>query len=365
MEGGRYEVELTELATGSTWPEIQIIRGDSNPAITINRACGAAYYWRVRTVSGTDVIGPWSETSAFRLMALSPQDDPFAPPAPALEEPGGLDPVAAPTLASCELPFFHWTPVSDPNGLAGYDFYLQQYNGELPKWATISHNFTQEPAATEFQLEAGASYRWRVQAVDNAGNLSASPWGYFNCPHDNPVLDLPILESEQVEILTADPSLMWRPTTEEPVLSPGQLEPSVVTQLDIAGLSSAVLLLPGQDLAVQSFNGPQVAQPGQPLGPLELVIANQGYFGAGQFLVDLVLSPDPVIDSTDQPLINGRAQVEALAAGDTLVVPLAAALPADVPAGHYYLGVILDPFGYQAETDETNNTTFWPIEVTD
>jgi hypothetical protein len=119
------------------------------------------------------------------------------------------------------------------------------------------------------------------------------------------------------------------------------------------------------DLVVSAFGGPRAAQPGQSIGPRSrLAVSNQGEVEAGEFSVDIVISPDDEIDTSDQMLIGGREYVSGVAPGESVTVRMVAQeIPADWPPGQAYIGVILDPLGEQEESNQGNNTASFPIVI--
>ena len=124
------------------------------------------------------------------------------------------------------------------------------------------------------------------------------------------------------------------------------------------------------DLVVTSFNytgNPANVVRGSAVGSLiSLTISNVGQTDAGSFFVGFYVSSDATITTADTLLIGGRESVSGLAAGASVVVPVAPAdIPANVALGQAFLGVILDEFDVIPESDETNNTDALPINLTD
>ncbi|MEW6400673.1 MAG: Ig-like domain-containing protein [Chloroflexota bacterium] len=72
-----------------------------------------------------------------------------------------------------------WSVVNDPSGIARYEVQVQKHSGD-EKWqgaGTLSANGN----ATSVSVECGWYYRWRVRAVDGAGNVGGwSGWSTFS-----------------------------------------------------------------------------------------------------------------------------------------------------------------------------------------
>jgi len=110
-----------------------------------------------------------------------PPQDTTPPPVPAPLSPGSGN-ESNPPDQYCPLTL-QWYPVSDPSGVT-YRLQLDKNTGG--GWATIG---TWETSATEYAVPNNAlfcdytAYRWRVRAVDGAGNSSDwSVWFYFEMP---------------------------------------------------------------------------------------------------------------------------------------------------------------------------------------
>jgi hypothetical protein len=120
---------------------------------------------------------------------------------------------------------------------------------------------------------------------------------------------------------------------------------------------------PLPDLVVAGFVAPRTAQPGQNIGSQSrLAVSNQGDGQAGGFSVHIVISTDDNIDTSDQLLMDGS--VSGVAPGESVAVRMVTQeIPADWPPGQAYIGVILDPFDKQEESNEGNNTAAFPIVI--
>ncbi|MBM3333917.1 hypothetical protein FJY63_04575, partial [Candidatus Sumerlaeota bacterium] len=75
------------------------------------------------------------------------------------------------------------------------------------------------------------------------------------------------------------------------------------------------------------------------------------------------LSTDTLINSRDALLIRARA-VPVLGAGGSAIVYTSGAVPAYLPSGQYYVGVVVDVGGNVDELDESNNTFILPGQLT-
>jgi len=135
---------------------------------------------------------------------------------------------------------------------------------------------------------------------------------------------------------------------------------------------------PFPDLSGQ-LKCPSRASPGEEIGDRVMVRARNsgGRYGrvAQNFFVDLVLSSDTVVPVQfatysanfieDGLLAGGREPVARLGPGETLEVlfPSSAAIPADTPAGPYYLGAVIDPGGTFPEFNRANNVLLCPMLI--
>jgi hypothetical protein len=141
----------------------------------------------------------------------------------------------------------------------------------------------------------------------------------------------------------------------------------------------------GPDLVV-AVSGPTTLTPGVALGPGTSLDASNvgGGPAAGTvgsldppngYMIDLVLSTDTTVPPgfatysatwhEDVLLLGGRASnTTDLAAGAGAVYPHdSVSIPADTPAGDYYLCGQIDPADEIAETDETNNVSCVGVTV--
>jgi hypothetical protein len=91
--------------------------------------------------------------------------------------------------------------------------------------------------------------------------------------------------------------------------------------------------------------------------------ANQG--GPPQHCIyqAVFLSSDATITTSDTRLRDWDYYYCNLAAGDNDVVQWVATIPANTPPGSYYIGIMVDVFLNEAESNENNNTLAIPITI--
>lgn len=122
---------------------------------------------------------------------------------------------------------------------------------------------------------------------------------------------------------------------------------------------------------------PADAAAGQDLdGSIIVELVNTTNVPAAKIGINIVLSKDMVIPLTaavyqpnwteDVMLKDGSETVEKIAGMSTITVPLKGAntIPADTPAGKYYIGVFVDSANSVSETNERNNAAFCQINIT-
>jgi hypothetical protein len=105
-----------------------------------------------------------------------PPADTTGPPAPKLLKPPNKEMVEP--FATTML---RWNPVSDPSGIAEYRVQIERPDAN-GKWQKVSGSPWAGLTETklEFEIESGRTYRWRVRAVDKAGNKGPySGWFEF------------------------------------------------------------------------------------------------------------------------------------------------------------------------------------------
>lgn len=146
-------------------------------------------YWWIQNPDNSGYCWMWDglvetdcDTSGVKVVAAPPTPTPVSdttpPPIPALTSPAnGAD------LGCTSFATLAWGAVSDPSGIAGYKIEVQRHPGDN-NWQSITGS---PMGATEtnqtISVECGYTYRWRVRALDEAGNQSAwSDWFTFNIP---------------------------------------------------------------------------------------------------------------------------------------------------------------------------------------
>jgi hypothetical protein len=121
-------------------------------------------------------------------------------------------------------------------------------------------------------------------------------------------------------------------------------------------LTGAVVTLTGvPDLVAASVSGSTSGTPGGQM-TISYTVTNAGTGSAqNYFFINVYLSPDPVITSADYSVVGGIHPP--LAPGASIVKSnQAATIPANIPPGTYYIGVVADSYGnYVVESNESNN----------
>ncbi|MCC7386817.1 MAG: putative Ig domain-containing protein [Deltaproteobacteria bacterium] len=116
------------------------------------------------------------------------------------------------------------------------------------------------------------------------------------------------------------------------------------------------LVPPIPDLAGAIIDTPTIAAAGEPLA-ITRTLRNEGVADSGAFSFVVVLSPDPQIDAGDVEI--GRGMTALPAGGEEQAIERAA-IPPDVPAGSYFVGLILDPEARIEEPRRDNNLILGP-----
>lgn len=115
------------------------------------------YYWRVRSYNRFDYLGPWSPTYLFVV-------DTKPPARPVLLTPRDNYPVKGTpsyTWLAASGAYKYQLHVWNPLDKAAYDYYSP--------WTTL---LTLKPPLQPAAPTTGTEYKWEVQAIDRAGNLS-------------------------------------------------------------------------------------------------------------------------------------------------------------------------------------------------
>jgi len=135
--------------------------------VDISVPCDETYLWQVRAIDKAWNAGAWSEERVFSVV------DTTKPPAPKLLEP--QDGAEIPCPADPTTANLRWSEVKDPSGIVGYLIQLEAVVYTTPMGPTPAPIYIGPVKGTAFEilLNCGRDYRWRVQAVDGAGNTGA------------------------------------------------------------------------------------------------------------------------------------------------------------------------------------------------
>ncbi len=121
------------------------------------------------------------------------------------------------------------------------------------------------------------------------------------------------------------------------------------------------------NLIVESFTVPSEVAPMQCVGgAISIVVRNSSDTNASQtFSVGVYISPDSAITYGEALLVGGRTAVRGLAPGGRVSVQFGSTLhvPAEVPQGQAYLGVLIDELDAVPESDEADNTSARRVAV--
>jgi len=142
------------------------------------------YTLRVFNLDGSET----RETLEVRVTGSCVTPQPPVPPPPS--PPADTTPPPVPTpaapadglLIACKASqSMAWLPVDDPSGIAEYRVEVQRHSGDnnwqLAPGGSITGLRVKEATIS---VECGWYYRWRVRAVDGAGNISPwSGWSHF------------------------------------------------------------------------------------------------------------------------------------------------------------------------------------------
>ncbi len=109
--------------------------------------------------------------------------------------------------------------------------------------------------------------------------------------------------------------------------------------------------LPAPDLIVESIAVPNNAEPGSNF-TLDWTVRNQGNLIGVDVPYSLVISSNDVISSSDRRIFTGTITADALT---SVPVSEQVFLPAEINAGTYYLGIVIDPDNEVYELGELNN----------
>jgi hypothetical protein len=159
-----YEVHLEAIERS---PYTYLPRFLREPLVDISVPCDETYLWQVRAIDKAWNAGAWSEERVFSVV------DTTKPPAPKLLEP--QDGAEIPCPADPTTANLRWSEVKDPSGIVGYLIQLEAVVYTTPMGPTPAPIYIGPVKGTAFEilLNCGRDYRWRVQAVDGAGNTGA------------------------------------------------------------------------------------------------------------------------------------------------------------------------------------------------
>ncbi len=132
------------------------------------------YTLRVIHLDGSEEKRTVDITVSGACVTPTPVDN-TAPPAPALVVPANGLSIACKAAQSLA-----WLPVSDPSGIAEYRVEVQRHSGDNNWQAAPGGFISVADKTTSVPVECGWYYRWRVRAVDGAGNVGDwSGWWLF------------------------------------------------------------------------------------------------------------------------------------------------------------------------------------------
>ena len=126
--------------------------------------------------------------------------------------------------------------------------------------------------------------------------------------------------------------------------------------------TASCIAAPQSDLQLTQIGASPSTVPAGGNLSLTATVANQGVGSAASSAVGYYLSSNQVLDSSDRLL--GTSAGTTLGANLDDTHQLTAAVPANVPAGAYYVLFVTDPLNEVSETDETNNLAALSVTVT-
>lgn len=103
----------------------------------------------------------------------TPPPDTTPPPAPT-----PVVPASGLTLSCRGSQALSWLPAEDPSGIAEYRVEVQRHSGDNNWQAAPGGQITVYDKTTSIPVECAWYYRWRVRAVDGAGNIG--PWSEWS-----------------------------------------------------------------------------------------------------------------------------------------------------------------------------------------
>jgi hypothetical protein len=169
----KYNLSLTDQTTGHNQQITGLTTTSWTPGspLTLQHT----YVWMVQGVDSSNAAEPWSKTHAFVVTNLA---------APTPVRPSGT--------ATSVLPVLTWNAVP---GTDHYDFWALEQDTTQNTTATLEYTHVVGTTLTtsQFPLQAGLTYSWKVRAVDSANHAGA--WSntltFVVIPLQAPTLDGP------------------------------------------------------------------------------------------------------------------------------------------------------------------------------
>ena len=109
----------------------------------------------------------------------------------------------------------------------------------------------------------------------------------------------------------------------------------------------------GPDLTASAVSGPVRVITGSAMNVATTVTAAADGASSTGFYVNIYLSEDSVITTSDYSL--GSRYVTSLGAGESNTADISVTIPTSFASGTYYIGMIADGYNYVKESNETNN----------
>ncbi len=151
--------------------------------LTVTDLNGVTEEHRVTVRVTGDCTSPQAESGGEESTSggesSAPGGDSTPPPAP-----NQLKPLNGADMGCISSTMLRWEAVSDDSGIAEYQVQLQRHPGDN-NWSNASGSPFTGIGGTEKEIsvECGWEYRWRVRAIDGAGNPGNwSGWFTFNVP---------------------------------------------------------------------------------------------------------------------------------------------------------------------------------------
>lgn len=162
----------TDIIWHAEGVESVLFGGIDQPLDGSYRTCPCVTEYYTLTVNHVDGS---QERIQLELPVTGTCEDTTPPPAPSPQVPqNGL------TLSCRSSQALSWLPVEDDSGIDYYQVEVQTHSGDN-NWSAISGSpFTATDKTINVTVDCGWYYRWRVRAVDGAGNVGDwSAWSNF------------------------------------------------------------------------------------------------------------------------------------------------------------------------------------------